>query len=114
MRVHADPAQLRQVLWNLIKNAVQFSPRGSTVTVHVRRAEATAIVEVVDRGPGIPEEDRAHLFELFYSKRRHGVGLGLALVKQIVDAHGGTVGVESTAEGSTFRVTLAEAGGDAR
>lgn len=106
-RTHADPAQVRQVLWNLLKNAVQFSPRGSEVVVRVRRAEGRAEIEVEDRGEGIAEEDRAHVFDMFFTKRRHGVGLGLALVKQIVDAHGGRVEVESReGEGATFRVRI--------
>jgi two-component system sensor histidine kinase PilS (NtrC family) len=113
-RSHADPAQIRQLLWNLIKNAVQFSPRGSDVTVRVRSALGAPIVEVQDRGPGVVEEDRAHLFDMFFTKRRHGVGLGLALVKQIVDAHGGTIEVESEpGRGALFRVTLPGASKDA-
>jgi two-component system sensor histidine kinase PilS (NtrC family) len=107
LRSHADPAQLRQVLWNLLKNAVQFSRRGSFVLVRVRSIEGTPTVEVEDHGKGIPAEDQHMLFDMFFTKRRHGVGLGLALVKQIVDAHGGHIEVESKeGEGALFRVTL--------
>jgi two-component system, NtrC family, sensor histidine kinase PilS len=104
---YADAGQLRQILWNLIKNAVQASRRGDDVRIRLRSIEGSLEISVVDRGAGIAEEDRAHLFDMFFTKRRHGVGLGLALVKQIVDAHGGKIEVESNAGGgATFRVTL--------
>jgi two-component system sensor histidine kinase PilS (NtrC family) len=109
--VHArvDPAQVRQVVWNLLKNALQFSPRGEAVRVRVQGDEQQAVVEVEDRGPGIPEADRTHIFDMFFTKRAHGVGVGLALVKQIVDAHGGRIEVESAeGRGSTFRVVFLE------
>ncbi|MDQ3033326.1 MAG: ATP-binding protein [Myxococcota bacterium] len=113
VRSHADPAQIRQVLWNLVKNAVQFSARGGVVTVRVRMIEGAPAVEVEDRGKGIAEEDRDHLFDMFFTKRHHGVGLGLALVKQIVDAHGGRIELESReGEGSLFRVILPPAQSD--
>jgi two-component system sensor histidine kinase PilS (NtrC family) len=107
-RAHVDPSQMRQVLWNLIKNAVQFSARGGEVTVRVRVGEGDApITEVEDRGPGIAAEDIDHVFDVFFTRRRHGVGLGLALVKQIVDAHGGRIEIESkVGEGTRVRVTL--------
>ena len=108
VRASADPAQLRQLLWNLVKNAIQFSPRGGEVRVAVRAAPGgEAVLEVEDRGPGIPAQDRERLFDMFFTKRQHGVGLGLALVKQIVDAHGGAVEIVSEpGDGSLFRVTL--------
>lgn len=108
VRVHADPDQLRQVLWNLVKNALQFSPPGGMVRVEVGwDDDARPCLAVSDEGPGISDEDRAHLFDMFYSRRQHGVGLGLALVRQIVEAHGGAITVESQpGEGATFRVHL--------
>lgn len=108
VRVHADPDQLRQVLWNLVKNALQFSPSDGLVHVEVGwDDEARPCLSVRDEGPGISDEDRAHLFDMFYSRRQHGVGLGLALVHQIVEAHGGAITVESRpGEGATFRVHL--------
>lgn len=106
-RSHADPAQLRQVVWNLVKNGVQSSERGSTVLVRVRSIDGSPTVEVEDRGKGISPGDLSKLFDMFFTKRRHGVGLGLALVKQIVDAHGGRVEVDSKeGEGALFRVVL--------
>lgn len=112
IRVTADHAQLRQVLWNLVKNARQLSPDDAEVRVEVGVAPGEGgaprpTFAVIDRGPGIPEADRAHLFDMFFTKRRHGVGLGLALVRQIVDAHRGEITVESEpGRGATFTVHL--------
>ncbi|AKF07143.1 two-component system sensor histidine kinase NtrB [Sandaracinus amylolyticus] len=112
VHAHADPAQLRQVLWNLVKNAMQYSPRGAVVTVRVRALEDGSVsLEVEDRGAGIAAEDLEKVFDMFFTKRRHGVGLGLALVKQIVEAHGGQVRVESRpGAGARFRVVLPRRG----
>lgn len=108
VRVTGDPAQLRQVAWNLVKNALQFSPHEGEVRLEVGWDETgRPFLSVRDQGPGIAEEDLQHLFDMFYSKRHHGVGLGLALVRQIVDAHRGEITVESAAgEGATFTVHL--------
>jgi two-component system sensor histidine kinase PilS (NtrC family) len=100
-----DAGQVRQVVWNLLKNALQVSPRGSTVHVAVRDSAGQVEIEVRDEGGGIPAEVEARLFETFFSNRAHGVGLGLALVRQIVDAHGGEIDVDNRpGEGATFRV----------
>jgi two-component system sensor histidine kinase PilS (NtrC family) len=105
-----DADQVRQVVWNLLKNALQVSDEGGTVYVAVREDAGHAVVEVRDEGRGIDEAKRERLFETFYSSRDHGVGLGLALVKQIVDQHAGTVEVESTpGRGATFRVSFPRA-----
>lgn len=107
--VHAwiDGDQMRQVVWNLLKNALQASPEAGTVTVRVLRDGGDAVVTVADEGSGIDEPSRARMFDTFYSSRPQGVGLGLALVKQIVDQHEGTVEVESApGEGATFRVRV--------
>jgi two-component system sensor histidine kinase PilS (NtrC family) len=106
--VHADPGQLRQLVWNLVKNALQFSPKDAEVEVEVTPdPDGRASLAVTDHGPGIAPDVQARLFDMFFSRRQHGVGLGLALVKQIVQAHGGTIEVESTpGEGATFRVRL--------
>jgi signal transduction histidine kinase len=105
-----DGAQMRQVLWNLVRNAVQASGAGSRVTVRVEPNGARVALSVEDQGPGIPEEARSRLFDAFYTTRAHGVGIGLAVVKRIMDDHapyGGTISVESPASGGArFTVSL--------
>jgi signal transduction histidine kinase len=105
-----DGAQMRQVLWNLVRNAVQASAAGSCVTVRVAPNGATVSLSVEDQGPGISEEARGRLFEPFYTTRAHGVGIGLAVVKRIIDDHapfGATMAVESPkAGGARFTVRL--------
>jgi signal transduction histidine kinase len=112
--VRADRDRLLQVLGNLLDNALRFTPEGGTVTVRARHEGERVRAEVADTGPGIPERHVGHLFEPFYQARqagRHTAGLGLAISKGIVEAHGGQIGVE-TAEGrgSTFWFTLPVAG----
>ncbi|NNE17045.1 MAG: PAS domain-containing protein [Myxococcales bacterium] len=103
-----DPDRMRQVVWNLLKNALQASPRGGRVEVRTGRdPNGRAYLEVADEGPGIEEAQRERLFDMFYSGRRHGVGLGLALVRQIVDQHKGRIEiVDRDGPGTCFRVTL--------
>jgi signal transduction histidine kinase len=105
-----DGAQMRQVLWNLVRNAVQASGAGVTVTVRVEPRGKEVILSVEDKGPGIPEEAKARLFEAFYTTRSHGVGIGLAVVKRIIDEHakmGASIDVESSPTGgASFRVSL--------
>lgn len=99
--------QMRQVLWNLLRNAIQFSPAGAPVTVSIASTDGEVRIAVRDRGPGIAEADRAHVFDVHFTRRRHGFGLGLALVKQIVDLHEGSIEVESApGAGSNFVVTI--------
>jgi two-component system, NtrC family, sensor histidine kinase HydH len=106
--VDADGAQFRQVIWNLVRNAIQASGAGAAVKLRVARQDNEAIVEVTDRGPGIPADMRARIFDAFVTTRSHGVGIGLAVVKQIVDAHNGSIEVEDAADGGTmFRVRFA-------
>jgi two-component system sensor histidine kinase PilS (NtrC family) len=108
----ADPDQLRQVLWNLLRNAAQATAAsgaaGKTVEVSTRaEADGTALLAVQDTGPGIPAADRASLFLPFFTTKRQGTGLGLATVHRIVDAHGGSVAVESgPGAGARFVVRL--------
>ncbi len=111
VHAHIDADQVRQVVWNLLKNALEASPADRTVTVTVAPTDdGGATVEVRDEGPGIDAKTRRHLFETFYSGRPHGVGLGLALVEQIAGQHGATVEVESDpGHGATFRVRFAAA-----
>jgi two-component system, NtrC family, sensor histidine kinase HydH len=106
--VLADAAQMRQVVWNLMRNAIQASAPGAEVTVRVRDAgSGVRSLEVSDHGPGIPAEARVRLFDAFFTTRTHGMGIGLAVVKRIVDDHGFEVEVESDGgEGTTFRVRI--------
>lgn len=102
-RVHADRSRMRQVVMNLLLNALQVSEQ-----VHVRGAlEGTDyIIRVSDRGPGIPEEERRRVFEPFHSTRKGGSGLGLSVALGIVQAHGGSIRVESAEGGGAEFVVL--------
>ena len=107
-----DGDQMRQVVWNLLKNALQASRRGGRVEVRVgEAANGAAFIEVADQGHGIAADARAKLFDTFYSGRPQGVGLGLALVKQIADAHQAELTVASSPEGTCFRIVVPRAEG---
>ncbi len=106
----ADSAQLRQLIWNLVRNAVQASGAGSEVTVAVR-AEANdakyAELCVEDHGVGLSEEAKERIFDAFFTTRAQGTGVGLAVVKRIADDHGFSIAVESeSGRGATFTVEL--------
>jgi len=120
-KFEADPIQMKQILYNLIANAVKFSPDDSSVTVAARHlwpvdspiGENAIEIRVVDHGVGIDPKDHQLIFQEFRqahepgTKRPEGTGLGLALVRRFVEMHGGTVRVESAlGEGSTFIVVL--------
>jgi signal transduction histidine kinase len=114
--VRADPIRLRQVLDNLISNAVKYSPSGSTVSVAAERATQAWRLSVQDQGPGIHPEDRERLFQEFArlsakpTAGERSTGLGLAIARRVVEAHGGSIGAESTpGEGATFFVLLPDA-----
>lgn len=103
----ADEDQIRQVLWNLLKNALQASPRGTLVRVTASERGAFAVLEVSDQGRGIDPGQRSKIYDMFYSERTHGAGIGLALVRQIVDAHQGKIEIVSEqSRGATFVVSL--------
>jgi PAS domain S-box-containing protein len=112
--VAGDPERLQQVFWNLLSNAVKFTPAGGRVTVSARRVRTNLEVSIADTGQGIAPEFLPYVFERFRqadgsSTRRHGgLGLGLSIVKNIVELHGGTVRAHSNGEGqgSTFVVSL--------
>lgn len=93
VEAEVDSAQIKQVLWNLLRNAAQVSRRGTEVRIVVRSLGERAAIEVHDGGPGVPEELRGRIFEAFYSNTARGTGLGLAIVKRIADAHGARVEV---------------------
>jgi PAS domain S-box-containing protein len=112
--VLADPDRLQQVVWNLLSNAIKFTPAGGRVSVRVVEQHPHVKIEIEDSGIGMPAEFLPHAFELFRQRdssntRAHGgLGLGLAVVRQLVELHGGTVSVASAGEGqgATFTVTL--------
>ena len=105
--VSADAAQLRQLVWNLIRNAVQASAAGDEVTVQLSKQAERAQLSIIDRGIGIDAEARENLFDAFFTTRSHGTGVGLAVVKRIADEHGFSVKVESAqGMGATFTVDL--------
>ena len=112
--ITADAERLQQVVWNLLTNAVKFTPKGGTVAVHGYREGSDICVRVTDTGEGIRPEVLPTVFEPFQqadtsTTRRHGgLGLGLAIVKQLVTAHGGTVSVNSggPGKGATFVIRL--------
>jgi signal transduction histidine kinase len=107
-RARIDASQVRQVLWNLVRNAVLASPQGAQVDVRVERAPQGTVLVVADRGRGIAPEQREKVFSVFYSEDARGTGLGLAIVRQIVDAHGAGIEVRARAGGGTeFVVTFA-------
>ncbi len=113
--VLADQLRLRQVLSNLLTNAVKYSPDGGEIVVRVSQGDATATVEVEDQGTGIAPEALPHLFDRFYRVRAtagtaQGFGLGLYITRQLVEAMDGTIAVQSVVgRGSTFTVTLPRA-----
>lgn len=106
--VRADGAQLRQLVWNLVRNAVQASRPADEVVVATRRDAMGAVeLSVSDKGPGIDATAHERLFDAFFTTRSQGTGVGLAVVKRIADEHGFAIQVESSAgQGATFRVTL--------
>jgi len=115
--VRFDPERMQQVMTNLLSNAVKYSAPGTLIEVWAEHAAGEIRISVRDRGPGIPAQAIPKLFTRFYrvdqeaSRRAGGTGLGLELVKRMVEAHGGRVGVESVVgEGSTFSITLPLAG----
>jgi PAS domain S-box-containing protein len=112
--VFGDPDRLQQVIWNLLSNAVKFTPQGGRVTVRLERERTRAEVTVTDTGQGIPADFLPFMFDRFRqadstTTRHHGgLGLGLALVRHLVELHGGTVRAQSEGEGrgASFTVTL--------
>jgi signal transduction histidine kinase/integral membrane sensor domain MASE1/ActR/RegA family two-component response regulator len=112
--VSGDPARLQQVIWNLLSNAVKFTPRAGRIQVSLRRAESSAEVVVSDTGMGIRPDFLPHAFERFrqaegsLTRAHRGLGLGLAIVRHLVELHGGTVRADSPGEGqgTTFTIRL--------
>jgi heavy metal sensor kinase len=111
--VEGDQARIKQVVVNLLDNAIKYTPSGGSIRLNVRALEKKAVMEVIDTGIGIPASALPHVFERFFrvdearSRKVDGAGLGLAIVKSICSAHGGQVEVDSVeSRGSRFRVEL--------
>jgi len=109
----ADRGKIRLILENLVSNAVKYSPKGGTIHLQARAAGPQLVLDVADSGPGIPLEDRGHVFEAFYTGRAarstavKGTGIGLSVVLEFVAAHGGTVQiVDGQFPGAHFRITM--------
>jgi signal transduction histidine kinase len=102
-----DGNRIKQVMMNLITNAIQASSPGQTIWVRTRNEKNNAVIDISDYGCGIKEEEREKVFEPFFSTKKEGTGLGLAIVKKIVEAHGGTITFHPNREqGVTFSVRL--------
>ena len=117
-RVRADPTRIEQIIDNLLDNAVKFTPAGGKIAVRLGREANMAVLRVSDEGVGLSAEESGRVFELFVQGERSprkggGLGIGLALVRQLVEAHGGSVRASSKGEGkgATFEVKLPLAGG---
>src|ERR1700683_3363312 len=109
----ADRGKIRLILENLLSNAVKYSPKGGTIHLQARAAGPQLVLDVADSGPGIPVEDRGHVFEAFYTRRGakstvvRGTGIGLSVVLEFVAAHGGTIQiVDGQFPGAHFRIAM--------
>ena len=108
-----DVRLIVQVIINIVNNAIKYTPVGSNIVLSARKQENMVCVQIADDGPGISDEAKTHLFDMFYSAgqgsadSRRGLGLGLSLCKSIVNAHGGTIGVtDNVPQGCVFSFTL--------
>lgn len=118
LMLNADRDRLQQVLWNLLNNAVKFTPAGGTIRIEAAATERAIEVVVSDTGRGIPPALLPHIFERFMQvdtrpgREHRGLGLGLSIARHLVEMHGGTIAADSEGEGrgSTFRVTLPSTG----
>ena len=112
VNVEADPEKLRSIVDNLIGNAVKFTPTGGLISVVLRSSAEEAEIDVIDSGPGVPEEERESIFDSFFRGRAKasgpiaGTGLGLAIAREFAEAHGGRIRVLPEDGGGHFRVTL--------
>ncbi len=109
-QIMADPDRMRQLLWILIDNAIQHTPRGGEVTLSAEKDKESVHIRVTDNGAGIPEEDIPHVFERFFKGRNshsksRGAGLGLSIARSLVEAQRGTIQIESV-PGRGTRVTI--------
>ena len=111
--LYVHPALVEQALFNIMENAAKFSPPGAPVRVRTERRGGEVRIDVIDAGPGIPDDERSRIFDMFYSVERgdrgkHGTGLGLSICQGMIGAHGGAVQALSGDDGvgTTIRVVL--------
>lgn len=114
LMIEADPARIEQIVHNILTNAVKYSDRGDSIVVAVERDANDVVIDIADTGVGIPATALPHLFEMFEQVPEHrerargGLGIGLALVRNLVELHGGTIAAHSdgSGQGSTFTIRL--------
>jgi signal transduction histidine kinase len=104
--VSLNQTQMEQVFLNLLRNAIEASPPGSPVKISLFRQNGRAAVTITDQGPGVSKSDRNKLFQPFFSTKPQGVGLGLAISREIVEAHGGSIDFDASPDGTTVTVKL--------
>jgi len=106
-KIHTDPTLMRRALANLVNNAIQAMPDGGTLELTAQKVEHTVAISVADTGNGIPEEVKAKLFTPLVTTKAKGQGLGLAVVKRLVEALGGSIAFNSeSGKGTKFTITL--------
>jgi signal transduction histidine kinase len=105
--IPVDEGQLRQALFNLCRNAREAMPEGGAIDIALSESDGSVVLSVSDEGSGIPEEEREKIFDLFYTTKQHGTGLGLALTQQIIVAHRGRIRCTAGERtGTTFEIRL--------
>jgi signal transduction histidine kinase len=117
LMVYGDRDRLQQVVWNLVSNAIKFTPLGGTVSVRAEQQHGAVRIAVTDSGIGIPADQQPYIFQRFWqadatvSREHGGLGIGLALSRHLVEMHGGSITVESGGRGAgaVFTVTLPNA-----
>lgn len=107
LEVMGRPAGLKRAIVNVLTNAENFSPKGGCISIYCSRERDTAVIEVCDEGPGVPDSEKARIFEMFVTSRAGGTGLGLALARTAVEDSGGSIVVKDRPEGGAcFRIAL--------
>ena len=108
-----DPAKIQQMVYNLLENAIKYTPSGGKIRIRLTRSGTNGVLEITDSGVGIPQTDLSRIYDRFYrvdkarSRSTGGTGLGLSIVKQVILLHDGEITVRSEeGKGTTFRVSL--------
>jgi signal transduction histidine kinase len=108
LRVQGFPAQFKRAILNILTNAEQFSPAGGRVTIQTRLEKKLVVIRITDEGPGIPTPEREKIFDLFYSNRPSGMGIGLALARTAIENCGGKIecGTPPEGKGTVFTIRI--------